>query len=444
MSNWFKDFSLDFFGIKKLTKQIEELKKVVNEKVVEVKPYKSAKYGNGILTVVLHDGDIISKVCTVDKARELNGLFTEQEIRDNYAEKPAIAYTRPVTVPVIDEKEKVAKAKFAEHAEEVLDILGPDYVESEGEFFFNGINIPIPTILLNALVETKRQGLDTQYESFKNFWMWASLNPVESSRNDLFTFVRTNDVKLTQNGLLVLYRRIVKLNNKDSRAQTFEDFISTAYFDVKKSKKSPKHYSVFQNTDATYSKVSTDKVPAGTPVLGTLADLYLNLKDVETNVYTDNHTKRKRIQIGTVYQEAEDKIDLNNSIDCSNGLHVASKSYNYGSFGDQPVLCLVNPSKVRAVPTYSTGKMRVSEMFIACTLTTGEDGKYMDDDLDLVPFDEEYINISAEELERASKIGVDILSAVNTPSVVEKQAIQIVLDQLQIKKAVQSRVALID
>jgi hypothetical protein len=133
----------------------------------------------------------------------------------------------------------------------------------------------------------------------------------------------------------------------------------------------------------------------------------------------------------------EDKVDINSRADCSSGLHVASKRYNYGSFGDTPVLCLVNPSKVRSVPVGECSKMRVSEMFIASKLED-KDGKYMDDDLDIVPFEDEYSKITIEELEKASENGFEDVKPSNTQlGIKEKEAVKIIGD---IKSQMTSRI----
>jgi hypothetical protein len=437
---FFKDFTLNWFGKKKLqelTDKVEELRQIVLAERVSTKPYKNAYYSQGILTIVLHDGDIISKVCSVDQAKLLNNLPTEAAIRDVFGEKAPIPEVKPVQG--ISEQEQKAKQKFTEHSDEVLDILG-DLFETDGvDFFYKGIPLAIPTILVNSLLETKRQGEEEQFESLKNFWLWTSTNPVESSREDLFTFIRNNDVKLTPKGLLVLYRRIVALD-KNRIDKSLEDFVSKQYFLVKKNKKSPKNYDVYL-VDGEYKKVSTD-VDSDGQLVGNLSDLYQNLSRIAENLYTDNHTKTMQIRIGDIYKIDEEKVDLDNSIDCSRGLHVASKSYNYGSFGDVPVLCLVNPAKVRAVPTYSTGKMRVSEMFIASVLKNGPNGEYIDDGLDVVPFDEEYCNITIEELEEASRSGLHLLAAKKSEVAVDVQAVKVVIDD--IKAQIKNRVVTLD
>lgn len=441
---WFKDFNLDWFGTKKMKQQIEDLTKGFNELVEIVKkekenakPYKNGYYSNGILTVVLNNGDVISNQCTVENAKKLSGCTTEEEVKQlydkTYYDKEPVVIADNKNVP---KKELEAKKKFIENSDELLEILGKDFKKTGEEFFYKKVKLPIPTILLNAFVENKRVGNVEVYNSLVNFWLWTSLNPIQSSREDLFAFIRKNDVKLTPGGLLVLYRRIVSVNNDESVDKKLEGIISLEYFRTKKTdKKSPKNYSLV-DIEGKYKRVPVGK-EGDYKVIGNLHDLYVNMSAIPTNVYTDRHTGKMKIQIGSIYRIDEDKVDINSRNDCSAGLHVASKRYNYGSFGDTPVLCLVNPSKVRSVPVGECSKMRVSEMFIASKLDISN-GKYMDDDLDIIPFEDEYSKITLEELEKASENGFEDVKPTKTEMPLSnKESEKIIVD---IKKHLLGRI----
>ena len=80
----------------------------------------------------------------------------------------------------------------------------------------------------------------------------------------------------------------------------------------------------------------------------------------EEGVYTDHHSHTFRIRIGEMVTMDEDKIDCDSSVECSRGLHLASKVWltkNY--FGSVGFACLCNPADVRAVPHNSEyGKLR--------------------------------------------------------------------------------------
>lgn len=76
--------------------------------------------------------------------------------------------------------------------------------------------------------------------------------------------------------------------------------------------------------------------------------------------YVDPFTNRVRQWVGCRVFMNEKLVDPNRGQDCSNGLHVASRSYlsGYGGTGGT-FLIRIKPSDVIAVPKYNTNKMRV-------------------------------------------------------------------------------------
>lgn len=91
---------------------------------------------------------------------------------------------------------------------------------------------------------------------------------------------------------------------------------------------------------------------------------FVGYRNVDTTgvegVYTDNYTHRFKIRIGDMVTMDEKDIDCDSSVECSRGLHLASKVWlkknYYGSVG---LACLCNPADVRAVPHNSEyGKLR--------------------------------------------------------------------------------------
>ena len=197
---------------------------------------------------------------------------------------------------------------------------------------------------------------------------------------------------------------MVKTDNK------LVDFVSKEYFKVKKWKKSPKNFQVFEVANnieqleyALGTSIVDPKIQCwnSQKEIGNLEELYLDLPNREDNLLTDAHSGKKEIRVGSVYQEDEENIDIDSRNACSRGLHAATKDYPYYC-GDTGLLVIVSPTKVRSVPYTDEAKMRVSEMFVACTLDI-QNGEYMDEDVDVVPFDEEYHNISIKELEDAVK-----------------------------------------
>ena len=259
---------------------------------------------------------------------------------------------------------------------------------------------------------------EEEFNALLMFTFWLLLNPIESSRKDCLDFVKKNDIQLTSNGLLICYRKVVSTGNE---SKELVKFISESYFKVKKWKKSPKQYEVFD--DNGFVIAQGDKKHDYNKHKGNLAELYENLHSLEENTYTDNHTKTKTIKIGSIYKEDEDRIDLDNTRECSSGLHTGSKQFMFDSFGDTGVIALVNPMFVRSVPVADAHKMRVSEMFIA----TIADKEEFDNLNELIDFSQEYCSSTLEDLHKdlSSKSFEKLTCQDNTPIVSVKEIIDI-------------------
>lgn len=242
-----------------------------------------------------------------------------------------------------------------------------------------------------SLYSTPVKTYKEEFDALLMFTFWLLLNPIESSRNDCLDFVKKNDIQLTTNGLLVCYRKVVSSGSKNKE---LIKFISESYFKIKKWKKSPKQYEVFD--DNGFVITQGDKRHDYNNHKGNLAELYQNLHTLKENTYTDNHTRTKTITIGSIYKEDEDKIDLDNTVSCSSGLHIGSKQFMFDSFGDTGVIALVNPMFVRSVPVLDAHKMRVSEMFLA----TIADKEEFDNLNELIDFSQEYCSSTLEDLHK--------------------------------------------
>jgi len=275
-----------------------------------------------------------------------------------------------------------------------------------------------------SLYSTPVKEYKEEFDALLMFTFWLLLNPIESSRNDCLDFVKKNDIQLTTNGLLVCYRKVV---SRGSNNKELIKFISENYFKIKKWKKSTKNYNVHYGESTGYFLMglanndhqgSNDK-----SFIGNLHELYQNLHTLKENTYTDNHTKTKIIKIGSIYKEDEDRIDLDNTIPCSSGLHIGSKQFMFDSFGDTGVIALVNPMFVRSVPVADAHKMRVSEMFIA----TIADKEEFDNLNELIDFSTEYCSSTLEDLqiELSNKVFEKLSCQNNLPITSLKEIIDI-------------------
>ena len=206
----------------------ELLSKKLVEKAQEmanVQPYRKIIYNNGALTVILKDGNVLTR-----KGAD-QFLFTQ--VQNAYSEDVVKSLMAPA--PIVKETPLYTK----EEVQLVQDNIGilrnhPDFDVIGDNVFLKGVKLPLPPIVLASMIEViehinyasdiveKADDIveedsagylqikwEKRYEALKNFWRWTALNPIESSRNDLLSFVKKNKVAITENGLLELYRRAV-------------------------------------------------------------------------------------------------------------------------------------------------------------------------------------------------------------------------------------------
>ncbi len=363
------------------------------------KPFKSCRLLGDTIMVVLNDGTTLSK-----EGGELLG-----KVRQAQSEEEILQ----LFITTHYEKHDGSEGKFnKELVMKNLDILrgNEDFLIEGDNVYIKEINLALPPIVLASFIElceraaiiyngTKEgEELVEQYEALKMFWSWAALNPIEESRESLLEFVRKNDITITTNGLLLMYRRVVK---KESVNHELVQFVSNQYAKLKKWKKSPANYEVWKN--GSIYRCSEDKhIADWGERIGNLEALYLDLPNIQEDSYTDGHTHTKDIRVGAIYKEDEDKINLDRGVSCGSGLHVGSKSFGFSGFGDVGVIALVNPIYVRSVPNHECEKMRVSEMFIAAVAELNEYEELVEDG-EILDYSNVYCKESLEELEQMLK-----------------------------------------
>jgi hypothetical protein len=331
----------------------------------------------------------------------------------------------------VEEQEKELVSNF-------LDIFNnqPDFEVIGNSVYFSGIkSVEIPSLIVAAFIEILQKEMSVEvgeeYQSLKAFTLKLLLNPIQESREHCLKFVRNFDIKLTNTGNMVMYRRIVSVgkSNKD-----LIEFVSKQYLKVKSWKKKVSNYDVFKKDDNYFiSTKSPEEVDYDT-YEGNLDRLYLNLSELAENRYTDNHTKSYDIRIGATYKINDEDIDLNKNGSCGGALHLADgKKFLYNSFGDTPVVCLVSPQHIYKIDSGYSGKIGVRQMFIAAITTQDENGNYEDiDNQDLVNFDELYHNESLEELTQALKTkSVEATSVSTAMSEVSLKDVEVISNLLK-------------
>ena len=100
---------------------------------------------------------------------------------------------------------------------------------------------------------------------------------------------------------------------------------------------------------------------------------FLAYKRVTEN-FTDCHTGTMDNSVGKIVKMPRNKVNDDRNVTCSSGLHVCSKSYLNDFYGENIVVCKVNPKNVVSVPVdYNQSKMRVCEYEVIGVLAQDEE-----------------------------------------------------------------------
>jgi hypothetical protein len=425
--------SLEFFKslIERDTKVMEMLLKdntpsnnVVGElkSFIGGKPYSNIKFVNDVLTVVLNDGNIISKhPATADDFQRARNARNEVDLF-------AICMVQEVYDDKRSKEQEIEKMKaLAEGAKKLASY--PDYFEvRDGSVYVKGISRSLPPLLVEEflLVISKHNPLvaldyDDNFTALYNFWMWCCLNPRAEVADKLFNFLKKNSFKITKQGFFTALRNVVTIHGGTELVQ----FVSESYNKVKAVwKNSPDNYTVFledgeykvvHDYDLYYDEWTTCGYCYGEDCededsvcptcdgeggyddvvekeygekIGNLTELYMDLPNRAENRFTDAHTGTFDIRVGQVVHMDPDKCRWNTD-DCgAEGLHFTSDEIHYVGCGDQSVLVLINPMKVVGI---GESKGRCWEYLPIMTVPRDEATTLLHDlDFDALELDEEF------------------------------------------------------
>lgn len=395
-------------------KQREEFNKEIEEEISRIepillppeKPYKSMFFNGTSATVVLNNDAIWTNDCTKEAYLSMQNCTTRDEILDILFPKVETPSKRE---EVIEKEEQEAEEILS--SPEIVDVFveNGDFEYKEGVLYMKGSPLPLPASIKSTFLEIiekrelnifrgKSKDFSSEYEALKMFWLKLSLNPVASSREDLIKFITYNNIKITNTGNFIGYRRIVSVNSNVDKSLV--EFISASYLKVKGWKKAAKNYDIYNDNGLVLHE--SKKKHTYNKHVGNLKELYDNITNMTENRFTDKHTKKYDIRIGAIYRINENDLDLTSYYkSCGGALHVSDgRNYDYKGFGDVPVVVIINPMHVVKMDTGTRGKIGVREMFIAAK-TTFKNNEYVDiDDKSLVHFDDEYNRLSYEELEQ--------------------------------------------
>lgn len=455
---WFKS-KIEHAVEKVITNKIENLmEQEDNDEVPEFtdplgfarKPYLNIKMVNDVLTVVMNDGDVLTKPNATEKDFFMaKGARTEEDIYLIIATPEVISEKR-------DREAEVAKLRALHKGIDQLKGLSQFTVDGN-TVYLKGINRSLPQLLVEKFIEIVYPYVnnvhlsqeeieycisdDDDFLAHKRFFLWCCLNPRAEVADSLYDFLNKNGMKLTKQGFFVALRNIVVVHG----SAELVDFVSNAYNKVKAVwKKSPDNYTVFlengqyklvHNEDLYELKtVECDSCEgsgeywdddedryvtcdvcdedgtyeASVPVehgemIGGLTELYLDLPNRHENRFTDNWTKTFDIRIGQVVSMPIDECNWSTQDCATAGLHFAGHTAPYVLCGDTTVFTLHNPMKVVGI---GTEKGRCYEYLPFMTTTVQEADEIMNSrDFDFLQLDEEYAINELQSLEEKVKAG---------------------------------------
>jgi len=379
-----KFLSLDWFKSKiertvenVISKKIDNLIEKIDEEQEFEKPYSTIKLTNNVLTVVLNDGSVLSKTeATTQDFKDVKNAESEDEVLVILSSAQGLE----------DKKRKeaeIAKNKALLKGLEVLKQID-DFEVINDSVYLKGVKRSIPQLLVEEFItiigsveDNTQETLNENeyYNSLKKFWMKCCLNPNARSAEDLYGFLQNHHFKIDRHGNFYAYRRVV---SKNTQNKELVEFVSNTYTKVKAVwKKRAEDYFVYK-TDSGFTFGKNTNSANSVEEIGNLKDLYLDLPNLQKDSYTSAHTGMEDYRVGEVISMPRNEGNDNNQVSCSRGFHAASKQYNYEGFGDTPILMIVNPMDVLAVPVGEWGKLRTCRWFFASVL--GEDERFILDE----------------------------------------------------------------
>ena len=341
------------------------------------------------------------------------------------------------------EKEQIEALKTA-NVQEIVNILTPKHIEEVEDIkeeiklvskflgvfdnsddfdvvgeqlYFKGIrSTPIPHIIVARFIEILQQiednkteinlftyksttELNEEYNSLKMFTAKLLTSPRQESIDQVLTFCRHNNLCISKFGNIIAYRRVKEYSEVAMpKNEELLKFVKESIEKVKKWKKSPKNYWVYEDT---MGRFFCEPKYIDSFCKGNLYELYNNqslFQDTPVQLYSSQHSYGKyTFAIGDIYKSEEGDIDVDAGQCHSGGLHFASVNYDYSGYGSTPVVVLINPAKTITIPLNETAKGRTTEMKIAC-LNPNDRGVHIDYEL-IAKADEEYNEYTMEELQ---------------------------------------------
>jgi len=497
--DWFKQTAENAIA-KVVANKLESLMEQEEPSVKQpyVKPYINVKLVNDTLTIVLSNGDILTKPGATED--DYNAIINARDVHEIYA----VVASREVKEEVEKVRAEAARIKALQQGIELLADLD-DFTVEGTTVYLTGTSRSLPQILveefisvvdrvadelnLNGKTFTQALNEDDEYVALKNFFMWCCLNPRAEVAHELYRFLSENSFRITRQGFVVALRNVVTLHGSPELVH----FVSNTYNKVKAVwKKNPSEYTVFLE-NGEYKLVHDDKLfrtiivestlcpecdgeggfedwddewtkcdhchgtgeveeyewEETVPVdhgqrIGNLVELYLDLPNREENRFTDDWTKTFDIRIGQVTSMPMEECNWSTQDCAAAGLHFTADQIHYVGCGDQSVIVLINPMKVVGIGQH---KGRCYENLPIMTVPREEATQILHDGMfDTLELDEDYAIRELESLAEKAKEGFAAESKkyeFNMPAISASEITNIVANLSEMKTKISKRVSTI-
>jgi len=404
-------FTLDWFKSKRkieLEKLKVEKQKLKNDLLKrqldgpqekEEKPYLKLKMVNDVLTVVMRNGEILTKIpATVEDFDKVSSAKTPRDLFSLFVVDSS-------KMQEMDEQEETIKIANSMHVLEKV----KGFELRDGSVYLKGINRTIPRLLVDKFIkivnsfiendEVKKELYeDVEFVSLKRFFMWCCLNPRAEVADSLYDFLMRNSFRITKQGFFVALRNVVSLEGRHGSNEKVQ-FISNAYNKVKGVwKKNPEHFDVYERLGELKLIDPKKQNPPKEDwkKLGNLKELYIDLPNMTENRFTDDWTKTFDIRIGKIVSMPMEDCNWSTQDCAAAGLHFTSNEIHYVGCGDTSVLMLINPMKVVGI---GSAKGRCYEYLPIMTVPRDEATQILRDlDFDTIDLDEFYVETQLESL----------------------------------------------
>jgi hypothetical protein len=379
------------------------------EYVPYMKPYMHLKMVNDVLTIVLHDGQIISKPnATQDDFKAAQNASNEADL-----------FTLVMSQEVRDDKMKrdaeVSRMKAIQKGLNELASFN-DFVVDGYTVYLKGISRSLPQILVEEFLAIigaysamgisndeieKSLPYNESYQGLKRFFMWCCLNPRAEVAHELYRFLKENSFRITKQGFFVALRNVVSLCDDTALV----DFVSNSYNKIKAIwKKDPSNFNVWRDSNDFLHLQDFNYQPSVDMTnVGNLTDLYLELPEMKNNRYTDAWTKTFDIRVGVPVNMPMSDCNWSTQDCAAAGLHFTADHINYVGCGDTSMLILINPMKVVGIGEY---KGRCYEYLPLMTVPTEESTTILHDfNFDTLELDDQYAVRELESLVERTQAG---------------------------------------